>query len=273
MTLKNVDIVTTQDRAGAIATDRGSGTIRVTGGKVTTSGPNSPGIYSTGDISATEVEIDALGAEGAVIEGSNSITLDSTKMAGHKKCGVMIYQSFSGDAEGRKGTFVMNAGSLSAEVGPLFYVTNTNAVIKLQGVELSAASGKLVEAAAGRWGRKGSNGGAVSLTATKQTLEGSLVADDKSSITASLLNNSTLTGSVQNASLKLDATSVWNVTTDSVLNGLSDSEGLSGTTITNIHGNGYDVQYDPKLSANQWLKNKTYTLTDGGRLLPNTQSK
>jgi len=35
--------------SGAIATDRGAGTINMSGGSVTTSGADSPGIYSTGN--------------------------------------------------------------------------------------------------------------------------------------------------------------------------------------------------------------------------------
>ena len=272
LTLNDVDIVTTNERAGAIATDRGGGTIRATGGTVLTEGYCSPGIYSTGDISVKGANIKATGAEAAVIEGSNSITLDSTNLTGQQKCGVMIYQSFSGDAEGRRGTFSMKGGSLTADAGPLFYVTNTTAVISLQSVKLSAASGKLIDAATGRWGTQGSNGGTAILTADEQTLEGSMVCDESSSIAASLQHHSTLTGAVQGASLKLDATSTWNVTADSTVNILSDSVGLSGSQITNIVGNGHDVRYDPSLPGNQWLKSKTYNLSKGGRLLPKGQN-
>jgi hypothetical protein len=268
MTLNDVDIVTTDERAGAIATDRGGGTIRVTGGTVLTEGYCSPGIYSTGDISVKGADIKATGAEGAVIEGSNAIALDSTNLTGQQKCGVMIYQSFSGDTEGRRGTFTMKGGSLTAEAGPLFYVTNTTGVILLQGVKLSAASGKLVEAGVGQWGTQGSNGGTAVLTADEQTLEGSLVCDESSSIAATLQHHSTLTGAVEGASLRLDETSVWNVTADSTVSILSDSAGLSGSQITNIVGNGHDVRYDASLSGNQWLRGKTYGLSKGGRLLP-----
>jgi len=44
-----------------------------------------------------------------VIEGSNSITLDDVDLSStyEDKWGVMIYQSFSGDAEGGEGTFTL----------------------------------------------------------------------------------------------------------------------------------------------------------------------
>jgi len=58
------------------------------------------------------------------------------------------------------------------------------------------------------------------------------------------------------------------VTADSVLTGLIDVSGISGTSITNIIGNGHDVTYDAGLAANSALGGKTYTLVDGGHLLP-----
>ena len=80
VSLKDVDIVTQRQRAGAVATDRGGGTIEVFGGKVHTYGFRSPGIYSTGKISATDAEFAAHGAEVAVIEGQNSIELTNCKL-------------------------------------------------------------------------------------------------------------------------------------------------------------------------------------------------
>lgn len=266
--MKNVDIETTDERAGAIATDRGGGTIVAVGGTVITRGAGSPGIYSTGNIRVSDASFDSFGAEGAIIEGSNSIELENTNMIGRQLCGVMIYQSFSGDAEGRKGTFTMTGGSLIAKAGPIFYVTNTTAVVKLQDVALESTSGVLVKAASGRWGRRGSNGGTVFLTADSQTLKGNLVCEDGSSISVSLQNRSTLTGAVHGASLKLDATSVWSVTEDSVLSGLTLESTAAGSTIKNIHGNGHQVEYDAKLPANRWLNGKTDNLAGGGQLKP-----
>lgn len=50
--------------------------------------------------------------------------------------GSMIYQSFSGDADAGNSRFTMNGGSLTNKQGHLFHVTNTNAVITLNSVNL-----------------------------------------------------------------------------------------------------------------------------------------
>jgi hypothetical protein len=278
MVLTDVDMSTAGASASAIATDRGGGTITVTGGTVKTSGTNSAGIYSTGDITVTGTTFTSTGAEAAVIEGGNSITLTDVNLTSNKtgKWGVMIYQSMSGDAQGTQGTFTMTGGSLvyTATDGPLFYVNNSTAVILLKGVNLTAASGTLVKAAAGSWGNSGSNGGTVLLTADGQVLAGNLVADNISSITLTLQNGSTLNGAIntektaKTANLSMDATSTWTVTADSYLAGLSDANGISGSTITNIIGHGHTVYYDASLVANSSLGGKTYSLAGGGTLKP-----
>jgi hypothetical protein len=278
MTLTNVDMSTAGSSSSAIATDRGGGTITVTGGIVTASGMNSAGIYSTGDITVAGGTFNITGAEAAVIEGANSITLVDSDLTSTKsgKWGVMIYQSMSGDAEGTQGIFTMTGGSLAYTPtdGPLFYVTNSTGVIMLKGVSLTADSGTLVKAAAGNWGSSGSNGGTVILTADGQVLEGNLIADSISSITAMLKNGSSLAGAInadptaKAASLSLDASSTWTVTADSYLTVLSDAAGISGSTITNITGNGHTVYYDATNSANRALGGKTYSLVNGGQLTP-----
>jgi hypothetical protein len=268
LAITNVDMVTERIHGGVVATDRGGGTIWVSGGKITAHGADSPGIYSTGDIRAENATFIATGSEGAVIEGRNSIALKNCEMSGALKCGVMIYQSFSGDAEGQEGAFSMDGGSLSAAQGPLFFVNNTRGMVHLKDVKLSAASGVLVNAAASRWGRSGSNGGHVELTGDNQKLAGDIDVDKVSSAIVTLKNNSALSGAVQNAALALDATCEWKVTADSALTSLTDKDCLSGDTITNIHGNGHAVLYQAALAANKWLGAKTWKLAEGGTLSP-----
>jgi len=275
LTLTNVNMTTAGASSGAIATDRGSGTINVTGGTVLTTGSNSPGIYSTGAITVSDAAILATGSEAAVIEGANSITLTNTALASSKedKWGVMIYQSMSGDAEGTKGIFTMIGGSLgySSKSGPLFYVTNSTGTITLKGVNIELNSDTLIKASAGNWGKSGSNGGAVIFTADGQTLTGDMIADNISSLTATLQNGSSLTGAINSehtakvANLTLDGTSSWTVTADSYLTTLNTA-GISGTSITNIIGNGHTVYYDA--SANSSLGGQTYILSGGGYLKP-----
>lgn len=271
LVLTDVDIDTTGANSAPLATDRGSGTVTATRGTVTCSGTDSPAIYSTGVIAVSDATLTSTGSEAAVIEGFNSITLTNSALTGGvaKTGGTMIYQSMSGDADVGTGTFTMTGGSYTVTAGPAFFVTNTNAVISLTGTTFTSVSDTLIKAAGtDRWGTSGKNGGTVTFTADNEKLTGNLVTDSISSIAATLKNGSSLTGSINSAALTLDSTSTWMVTGNSALTTLTDMGGISGTSITNIYGNGYTVTYEASLAGNSALGGKTYLLANGGTLVP-----
>lgn len=266
----NVNIDTKGAHCAGLATDRGNGTVSLTGGTLTTAGEGSPGIYSTGDISATNATITASGSEAAVIEGKNTITLLNTDITGMKKQGVMLYQSFSGDAEVGTSKFNMTGGSLTAAEGPLFYATNTDAVVELNKVKLANKSGILISASAGKWGTTGSNGATLKFTAKNQTLAGQITCDKISEIKMVLSDNTTFTGQIDQANtagmiaINLDQTSVWNVTGTSYVTTIADED----NTLANIIDNGNTIYYDASNEANSWLEGKSITLSGGGQLVP-----
>ena len=268
VSIEDVRMRTSGAHAAPIATDRGGGRVNVRGGTFLSSGEGSPGIYSTGVIQVSGAVIKASGAEAAVIEGQNSITLENTQLAGEKLAGVMIYQSFSGDAQGRQGTFRMHGGRLSAGAGPLFFVTNAAAEIELDGVRLDAASGVLFKAGPARWGRQGGNGGEAHVSARNQTLKGDLLAESGSSVALSLASASHLQGRIDGGSLELDASSQWDVTGPSHLQAFKNAGGIVDGVVRNVFGNGFTVRYDSANPANQGLAGKTYRLAGGGVLMP-----
>lgn len=273
----NLTASTTGANGSVIATDRGGGTINVTGGNYTCSGTDSAGIYSTGAITASGATISSTNGEAIVVEGANSVLGTDCIFSGAKGTrdrGVLIYNSTSGDAEAGTSYLTLTGGSYtwSSTSGPMFYITNTTGVISLEGVTLSNSSGTLIKAAADSWGTSGSNGGLVTVSTKGQAMTGNIVADTISTIALSMSSSSSLNGAVNTAntaksiSLTLDSTSTWTVTADSYLTILSDSAGISGTSITNIIGNGYTVYYDS--ASNSSLGGKTYTLSGGGYLKP-----
>jgi hypothetical protein len=266
----DVAISTAGTHSASIATDRGNGTINVIGGTMITTGVDSPGIYSTGKITVSGAKITATGSEAAVVEGKNSIDLTNTIISGAKKRGVMMYQSFSGDAETGTSSFTMKGGSLTVAAGPIFYATNTDAVITLKDATITSSSTTLLAANADSWGTAGSNGATVAFNADNETLTGDITCDSISSITAVLKNGTTLKGSINTKNtakalaLSLDSSSIWNVTGISYITTLTDSD----STMANIHDNGNTIYYNSSLSGNSWLNGKTYTLSGGGKLTP-----
>ena len=148
-----VTITTSGQHCAAVATDRGEGTVTVKNSTLNTNGKGSPCVYSTGTISVSDSKGTATDSSCAVIEGKNSITLNNTKLTsygvgrvdnGIDNCGVMIYQSMSGDASEGTGTFSATDSTLTIskkskvyETSPMFFITNTDAVINLENTKLN----------------------------------------------------------------------------------------------------------------------------------------
>ena len=142
----NLTVTTSGRSSAAIRTDRGGGTVNVDGGTYTSNGLGSPAIYSTAAIAVSNAALVSNLSEGVCIEGMNSITLtDCDLTANNTQCNgnatfldtIMIYQSMSGDADSGTSAFTMTGGSLTSKSGHVFHVTNTHAVITLNGVEIT----------------------------------------------------------------------------------------------------------------------------------------
>lgn len=280
-----VTINTSGQHCAAVATDRGEGTVTVKNSTLNTNGKGSPCVYSTGTISVSNSKGTATDSSCAVIEGKNSITLNNTKLTsygvgrvddGIDNCGVMIYQSMSGDASEGTGTFSATDSTLTIskkskvyETSPMFFITNTDAVINLENTKLNYGSNQLVTVSGndGEWGSQESNGGNLTFNATNQTLNGNISVDNIS--TASfVLKGSTLTSTINSenkakeVNLSLDSSSKWVVTGDSYITTLT----LENNDLSLIEDNGHTIYYDA--SANSWLNGQTITLSNGGTLTP-----
>lgn len=263
-----VNIATTGTASAGIATGWGNGSCRVDNAVINTTGTDSPTIMASGVVSAMNSHLAAANAPGATVTDSGSLLLYNCQLNGGKESGVSFHQTTS--EPNITNTFSATSGNITAQEGPLFFATNSHVNLQLKEVSLLNAGFQLLHAAAGEWGKEGANGATVSLTATKQTLPGNVTADALSSITLTLLDNSTLRGAVnhENAakfiSLSLDETSTWQVTSDSYLTIFQDED----KTFSNIKDKGYTIYYDAQNPSNQWLEGKTYTLNEGGTLCP-----
>ena len=243
---KNLTITTEGAHSATLATDRGEGTITAEAAKLTTSGAGSPVIYSTGNITANNVNGIANNSEIGVVEGKNSITLTNSNVTGYKDNGFMLYQSFSGDAESGIARLKAENNTLTTHgTGAFIYVNNTTAEADLTGnTILMPNTTTLVKAGAdSRWGKDGENGGHLTLRASNQELSGNIVADSISTIAIDMANGSSLVGAIntdntaKEITVKLSKDSSWTLTGDSYVKSLTNED----TTGENIHLNGYKL--------------------------------
>lgn len=252
MNATNLTVYTTGNSSAAIRSDRGGGTVNVTGGSYTTDGTGSPVIYSTADITVSDALLVSNASQGVVVEGQNSVTLGNVTLIANNVTknsdksdyyqAVMIYQSMSGDAAEGLASFTMTGGSLTNKNGDIFFVNNTTATITLTGAEIINEDGEgvFLRAAAAGWGSSGSNGGNVTLNASQQEINGDMIVDSVSTLKLFLKNGSSFTGAINSDGsagevyVELDAGSVWTLTGDSYITGLTcdaDSIVLNGYTL------------------------------------------
>ena len=260
----HVTVSTSGNSCASLATDRGEGTVTAKNSTLSTKGTGSPVIYSTGKISISNTTGSASGSQMVVIEGKNSATVTNSKLTasgqGNRNnvdhSGIMIYQSMSGDASTGTGTFTAKNSTLSVsknssyyKKAPMFFVTNTDAVINLTNTKLSYGSNTLLSIkGTSEWGQSGSNGGTVKLNASKQTLTGNINLDKLSTLTMKLKNSSTYTGTInaknsaKKISLTLDSSSKIKLTGDSYVTSFSDAD----SSYNNIDFNGYKLYVNGK---------------------------
>lgn len=250
----NLTINTAGVSSAAIRTDRGGGTVNVNGGTYTTTGAGSPSIYSTADIIVKDATLVAKVAEGIVIEGNNSVTINNcnltdsnTKLNGLSTTykNIFLYQSMSGDADTGISEFTANNSTITTNNGDTFYITNTSSTINLTNniIINNDTSGNILRAKADSWGSEGSNGGNVTLILNNQKAVGNIVIDSVSKLNMTMNTNSYYEGTINadntanNITLKIDSSSNIKLTGDSYITSLETDD----TTYSNIDFNGYKL--------------------------------
>lgn len=262
----NLTVTTSGGSSAPIRTDRGGGWVTVKGGTYTSGGQGSPAIYSTADVNVTGAKLVSKKSEGAVIEGTGSITLTNTDLTASNTTlngnarfydTVMIYQSMSGDADSGQSSFTMTGGSITSNNGHTFHITNTNALIALSGVDIKNSSDNVLLSVCDDGWSGGSN--KATLKATDQTLSGDVLVGSNSSLTMTLSGASVFTGStsgkitdakgstvsttIGTLDMTIDSGSVWMLTGDSYVTSISGSGSVNynGHTLY-VNGTAYTAE-------------------------------
>ena len=230
----NVNITTRKDTSSTVATDRGGGTVMVSGGTLTAMGDKSAVLYSTGVITANNLT--GVSEKGPIVtvEGANYAYVNDCQMtSGSSKRGILLHQSNSGDAEGTKpyATITNSSLTLTDSNAPLCYVENCTATLTLTDVTLKVPSGLLMSVPNSSKGN-GSTGTIV-LETTKNSWEYAGTVD---------------TGTENKVAVTVGENVTWTLTADTYV-----------TTLINngvINKNGYSLTYG-SLSGNGIINEST----------------
>lgn len=263
-TIKNATIETNAKGSNAVFSTGTDSKIYINDSKINTTGSSSSrGLDATygGYIEAENVEITTQGGscatlatdrrEGTVTVTNSTLTASGTGNRGETdQAGIMIYQSMSGDAGEGTGTFTATNSNLSIQANskyyktaPMFFITNTDAIINLKNCQLTYGSNTLISnKGTTEWGTTGTNGGNLTLNAENQTLKGNIEIDNISTLKMNL-TNSQYTGTIngeqtaKQIDIKIDSNTKIKLTGNSYITSLEDED----TTYSNIDFNEYTL--------------------------------
>ena len=271
LTANNVTAETDGNSSAPIRSDRGGGTLNVTGGEYETNGIGSPAIYSTADIIVNNAKLVSTSSEGVVVEGKNTVTLDNVELIdtnntlnGNSETykNIFLYQSMSGDADTGTSIFSAKDSTITTNKGDTIFVTNTTATINLENNKIVNNDGDFLRIQTGKWGSSGSNGGDVTLNLINQKINGNINVDSISTLDINLSNGSIFEGTINNndeakeISLTLSSDSVIILTNDSYIDSLTNEVSDN----SNIYLNGYKLYVNgSSVDGN----NEDYTSTTG----------
>lgn len=239
----NVDITTESETSSTIATDRGGGTVTVTGGSATAKGNRSAVLYSTGTITANDLTGISEQGEIADVEGDNGVIINNCSMtSGSSERGLMMLQSGSGDAEGTNAYITVTSSSLTTTDAdaPLCEVpTLNNGTLTLTDVTLDVASGLLMYVDYNtQWSTYGGIGNLVLYTTEDSwTYEGDVDADSYSNVTVTVGENVIWKGvmdsdnDASSSTVTVNADGSWTLTGNAYVDVLVNN----GTIYTNGH--------------------------------------
>lgn len=248
ITASNCNIITEGQSCSVIATDRGYGTVTVDGGYYEARGTNSAVLYSTGNITASNMKGYSKVGEIGVIEGSNSITINNCNItSGSSKRSLMILQSGSGDSSGSDGYIYINGGKMTSTGSntPFLEVpTKITGTLTLNNTNVSCASSILMYVDYNtQWTTSGGTGNLI-LKGADYAYTGKVYTDTygKANVTlsdAAVWNGSYTDGkTTASGTVTIGSGCTWNLNANSVV----------GTLVNNgtINCNGYTLSTTSK---------------------------
>ena len=256
----NVDITTESETSSTIATDRGGGTVTVTGGTATAKGNRSAVLYSTGTITANDLTgISELG-EIADVEGDNGVIINNCTMtSGSSERGLMMLQSGSGDAQGNNAYITVSSSLLTTTdaSAPLCEVPTKNVgTLTLADVTLSVASGLLMYVDYNtQWSTHGGTGNLIlNTTQGSWVYSGNVDADSYSNVTVTVGSNVIWNGVMDSDNNALSSTVTVNADGSWTLTGNAYVDNLVNNGV--IHTAGFTLTYG-SLSGSGTIDNGT----------------
>ena len=243
--------LSTQGTASPAIVAAADGVVFLEGGVAVTGGEDAAVVDAAGKVTISGATLRANDAEAIAVNGGSVSLTDcavsgrmSNAAAGTQSAPYCVALYREHEFSNALSSFSMTRGVLSAMRGDLFYVTNTDASIYLEGVALSLGTGRALLHASGNdgsrgWGEAGKNGANCTLIAKDQILSGDIIVDERSSVSLTLRGGSAYTGAVNaantgSAKVTLEDGATWTLTGNAYLTTFTGR-------ISGIIANGFNV--------------------------------
>ncbi|MQR01262.1 autotransporter outer membrane beta-barrel domain-containing protein [Glaciimonas soli] len=180
---------------------------------VNTAGAQADGLVAQNGGSVTDIgsTVSSAAGNGATANSGGVLALTSTTLKGGAS-GIVTSDTL---ANGAASTVTVTGGSVASGTGPAFLGNGGTANITVQnGAAVTAGNGTLLNLM---------NGSNVTFTASGESLTGNIFSDVSSTGNIYLTNDTTLTGYIDPVAMTIDGTSLWNVTSNSMLSSLSNA--------------------------------------------------
>ncbi|GAQ45084.1 hypothetical protein AtubIFM55763_006528 [Aspergillus tubingensis] len=266
-------------RSSSFAGDSPQGYVYVYDSVAHTAGIGSAIIYGQGTVYAEKIVGYAERAPVAFLDTAQIDIYDSDLTAG-LLAGAVVFSSGT-RGSGSEINFTNSRLTVLPEAAAALWFGNVIASSHLTSTSINTTSGILVVANYSQvtqdfsYFADSTAAAEATVTISESDLEGDLVAYNGSSISWSLTDYSSWTGTAYSGygtstfAVSLDVTSTWTLTNDTVLNNFTDSD----RTLSNVYSAGYTLYYDSSASANRWLNGTTKELTGGGSVTPATAAQ
>lgn len=262
-----ISISTTGNGSYPIRTYDENSVVDITDGNIETSGENSPCIYSSGNVSLSNVTATSENSSSVEIKSGGVVNLKDSNVVTYSGHAVYISSEDEESSDASMAKMTVNGSSLRSEDDEaLLKVSGTRAYVRFIQSTMSCSSGILADIT----GDENDNGGKLLMYGVGQTFSGLINCDSNSKVKLVLSEGSKLTGAVDPegsayySKIYISSDSEWELTADSYTSSIVNEQ----EDCSNIKSNGYNIYYDSDRLANEWLEGRTINLKGGGVLTP-----
>ncbi len=253
-TLLQSSVQTTGDSSYGASVQSGSNLI-ISQSAIVTDGTNAHGVFIDGSTNGSVAWVDSSSIKTSNTNSAGiALTNGATVVINNSNIATSGINSSALQTSAISDTSILNVSNsnLTADQAPLINVTQGNSSIQLNNVSGNAASGQ-------NFVTVGSTStAALTFVANNSVLSGDINVADGSSAVVTFANNSQFTGSIDPASVVLDASSTWNLTASSIVDDFTNAGTVnfvpSGTVFKTLTIDGSYVGQNGSMIINTFLQ-------------------